>query len=289
MRRITQGSSLIECMLAASLSVCIVLSAISMLQSASAAFVQREQFALLQDNGRYALGVIARGLQQVAYVDHAVMEADTVSSTVVNAVVSTVANAQPQMAIQGEDNNGVNGSDVLTLHFAGSGVIADGNVINCAGFAIADTLADQGWSIFYVAKNSEGEPELRCKYKGASAWSSQALVAGVESFQVLYGVDTDADGIANQYLNASNVSVLAFWNQVVALRIALLLRAARKTGNGKLPDFYALFGETYDAAADPGTRISLSNLPATSRLWPRLVMQSTLYLHNTLYAGSVLP
>ena len=273
MRPGTQGSSLIECMLAASLSACVVLAAISMLQSANTAFVQHEQFALLQDNGRYAVGVIARAVQQVAYVDHALMGANPTS----------------QMAIQGQDNSGVNGSDELTLYFAGSGIVADGNVINCAGFAVADTLPDQGWSIFYVARNSEGEPELRCKYKGSSAWTSQALVAGVESFQVLYGVDSDADGIANQYLNASNVNALSLWNQVVALRIALLLRAARNSGNSNAPNVYALFGENYDAAADPGTRIILSSLPAASRKWPRLVVQSTLYLRNTLPAASALP
>jgi type IV pilus assembly protein PilW len=273
MRQRAYGNSLIECMLVVSLSACAVLAAISMLQSANAAFVQQEQFALMQDNGRYAVSIIARAVRQLAYVDHALIDAAPDTT----------------MAIQGQDNKGVNGSDELTLHFTGSGVVADGNVINCAGFAIANALPDQGWSIFYVARNSQGEPELRCKYFGGNGWSSQALVAGVESFQVLYGVDTDADGIVNQYLNATSVTAQSHWNRVVALRIALLLRAARHAGSSIRPDHYALFGENYAAAGDPGTRINLSSLPANSRLWPRQVVQSTLYLRNTLSAGSVLP
>ena len=49
----------------------------------------------------------------------------------------------------------------------------------------------RGWSIFYVAANGDGEAELRCKYRGASGWGADAIVRGVDSFQVLYGVDTD--------------------------------------------------------------------------------------------------
>lgn len=271
------GSSLIECLLAASLSACVLLASLSMLQAANAAFVLQEQAVLLQENGRYAIHIIARALQQLSYVDYALSDA----------ALNT------ELALQGQDNNGVNGSDVLTLHFAGSG--ADSDVINCAGFAIpvqtTSTQPDQGWSIFYVANNTDGEPELRCKYRGSAGWSSQAVVAGVESFQVLYGIDSDADGIVNQYLNADSVSALSVWSQVVAVRFALLLRAARDTGSpGHVqPAYFALFGENYDVATDTGTRIVRADLPAASKNWLRLVVQSTVYLPNTLQSQGVLP
>ena len=256
------------------LSACAVLAAISMLQSANAAFVSQQQSALLQENGRYAINIITRPLLQLSYVDH-----------------SLTYQPDQQLAIEGQDNIGVNGSDVLTLHFSGSGLIADGNVINCAGFAIASTLPDQGWSIFYVAKNGQGEPELRCEYRGSNGLSSQALVAGVESFQVLYGVDTDADGIVNQYLNATSVKVQALWSQVVALRIALLLRAERDAGGVNLdqPDYFALFGADYDVKADTGTRIASASLPAMTRQWPRLMVQATIYLRNALTSSGLAP
>lgn len=52
----------------------------------------------------------------------------------------------------------------------------------------------------------------------------QELVPGVENMQILYGVDTDADGIANQYIDASQVSD---WSSVaiVSIRLALLVRS----------------------------------------------------------------
>ena len=49
----------------------------------------------------------------------------------------------------------------------------------------------------------------------------EELVTGVEQLQVLYGVDSDGDGIANQYQNADGV---ADWNQVAAVRFWLLVR-----------------------------------------------------------------
>ena len=265
------GSSLIECMLAASLSACAVFAAISMLIAANAAFVSQQQSALLQENGRYAVTIITRALHQLSYVDYSLTNDPDILP-----------------ALQGQDNSGVNGSDLLTLHFAGSGLIAGGNVINCAGFSVPSTPSsmqpDQGWSIFYIARNTQGEPELRCKYRGSEDWSSQALVAGVESFQVLYGVDKDADGVVDQYLNATSVTGQSLWNQVVALRIALLLRAERDAGGARLdrPDYFVLFGTAYDSASDPGTRIMRASLPAVTRQWPRLVVQSTIYLRNTL-------
>lgn len=265
-------------MLAASLSACAVLAAISMLQSANAAFVSQQQSALLQENGRYAINIITRALLQLSYVDH-----------------SLTPEPDMLLAIEGQDNAGVNGSDVLTLHFAGSGLIADGNadgnIVNCAGFAVASTLPDQGWSIFYVARNGQSEPELRCEYHGSNGWSSQALVAGVESFQVLYGVDTDADGIVNQYLNATSMAAQSLWSQVVALRIALLLRAERDAGGVNLDqsDYFALFGTAYEVQADVGTRIARASLPAMTRQWPHSIVQSTIYLRNTLPSSGLTP
>ncbi len=51
------------------------------------------------------------------------------------------------------------------------------------------------------------------------------LVAGVEQMQALYGVDSDNDGNAEQYLAANSVSD---WNRVVSVRVNLLLRELEK-------------------------------------------------------------
>ncbi len=50
----------------------------------------------------------------------------------------------------------------------------------------------------------------------------EELLAGVEHFQVQYGVDQDLDGIVDQYFNADSV---VDWKDVVTLRLWLLVRA----------------------------------------------------------------
>lgn len=51
------------------------------------------------------------------------------------------------------------------------------------------------------------------------------LVEGVESMQVVYGVDSDGDGVANQYLAADEIVAPADLTDVVTVRVSLLLRA----------------------------------------------------------------
>lgn len=48
-----------------------------------------------------------------------------------------------------------------------------------------------------------------------------ALIEGVENLQLLYGVDGNSDGVPDQYTNANSVTN---WTNVVAVRIALLMR-----------------------------------------------------------------
>jgi type IV pilus assembly protein PilW len=91
---------------------------------------------------------------------------------------------------------------------------SDGSMINCAG--IAPTLAptsidDQVVSILHVAQSSNGEPSLMCTYlNNSGTWSTQPIVQGVESFQVLYGIDgfssTSASKI-NQVFNGTQDTV----------------------------------------------------------------------------------
>ncbi|MCU7865594.1 MAG: PilW family protein [Candidatus Thiodiazotropha sp. (ex Lucinoma borealis)] len=64
---------------------------------------------------------------------------------------------------------------------------------------------------------------------------AQPLVSGLISMRALYGIDTDADDIANQYLTANLVDFNGFWPNVVSIRIALI----SSSGNAvELPTIY---------------------------------------------------
>lgn len=293
-----KGSSLIELLIASGLSCGVVLAAITTLQTANASFIWQEQAAMLQDSGSYAVSLIEQALSQSAYVDYTqdINQRYQIpeNGTVWGADARTVKSGDFTTTVL--DQHAVNGSDVLVVRFPGSATLANGNVVNCAGFVVNRATnpveIDRGWSIFYVAKNSYGEPELRCKYRGNTEWDSQAIVSGVESFQVLYGIDTDGDGLANQYLNAAAINKLdakknttfSHWTEVASVRISLLLHAPNKVSRNDAADKFDLFGSDYADAnghEDTGTRILRNNLPLESRSWYRHIVQSIIYLRNS--------
>lgn len=70
--------------------------------------------------------------------------------------------------------------------------------------------------------------------------TAQELVEGVESMQVLYGVDITGSGDANRYVSADDV---ADWTQVVATRVGLILVQP----NGRTPSVANAETETYNA------------------------------------------
>lgn len=74
------------------------------------------------------------------------------------------------------------------------------------------------------------QPTLFRNVTGPSGLTSvQALVEGVENFQVLYGVDdVVTDGIADRYVTANNVTDFSL---VVSVRIGLLVHGTNATGS----------------------------------------------------------
>ena len=206
----TDGTVLAEYLIASTLGIAAVLAAIAVMQHTNASYAWLQENAVMEEHANYALDTIARAVKQAGYRDYvipiagydAIAEGDFIHGADDRTMKSTSA------ALEELELNAINGSDVLAVHFSGSANKHDLGMINCAGFAVRRATSasdDLGWSIFYVAKNTLGESELRCKYRGTQQWQSQALIAGVESFQVLYGVDTDGDGFCNITLNATAI------------------------------------------------------------------------------------
>ena len=86
-------------------------------------------------------------------------------------------------------------------------------------------------------------PSLRRMALAGGVWQDEELVAGVENLQIQLGVDTNADGVVDRYVDPDNglVNPLAFPARVIAVRLWLLLRAEQ-------PDLSFRDGTTYDFA-----------------------------------------
>lgn len=294
-----RGFSLAEMLVALSVGLAVVLGAGRLLGMAADAYAAQTEAAAIDDGGRYALDLIARAVRQAAWADPAQPPADPGTLPARLAGLDAHSLAKAMAGIEAPLADAANGSDVLALRFPGAGAApgGDGSVLSCAGFAHAE--GEEGRSIFYVARNAEGEAELRCKYRGTSSWAADALVSGVDGFQVLYGIDTDTprDFSANRYLNASAIAALdaalglgadpqafnrqTWWKRVVSVRVGLLLHGARPTRSGGRPG-YDLLGPSYAAAGgaqlDSGSSLDASGLPAALRGRERRLFTATVAL-----------
>ncbi len=307
-QRFQQGVTLIELLVASATGLLVLAAGAALLLSSKAAYIAHDEHGRLQESGRHALLLLSRAVRQAGYEPWDQAAGPMLNLPSLSAAVrgldarslkaATVALAQPMASA-------VNGSDVLALRFFGAGAdTVDGSMLNCAGFAVpasADQEHGRGWSIFFVGKDQSGEPELRCKYQGKTSWNSEAMVRGVESFQVLYGLDSDADGLPNQFLNASALDrldqelegtagvpdVVTFnqrthWKRVVALKLSVLMRSGKGL-SGRSPRQHALFGPAHAAAlgaSDSGTVIDEDALSLAERSRLRQVFSTTVYLRN---------
>ncbi len=286
MRAQQHGLAMVEVLIAMALSLLVALAAASLLHASNGDFMHNGANTRIDDSGRFALAIIGQSLRQAGYPGESGAGAP--------------AAAVPPLAVEGRDAASVataadglgaalpsvNGSDALAIRYAPAaiaGAEGGGAMLNCAGFP-----ADPGewaWSIFYVARASDGIAELRCKYKGENGWGSDAIVRGVDAFRVLYGIDTDSprDNIPNLYLAASGIDALdaalpaseramrPYWRRVTCVRFALLLHGERGSRTGDALGGYELL---------PGVRIDEASLPEPMQRRARRLFTATVALRN---------
>lgn len=293
------GLTLVELMISLALGLLIVLATTATFLSTKNAYTANDDAARIDDTGRLALEIIARAVRQAAYVD---WRGDQAPSVVKPGMSASIAGMDARVlnsntaGMASPQTPSVNGSDLLSIQFHGA---ADGTMLNCAGFPVPE--GQRGSSIFYVARDESGEPQLYCKYAGDSGWASAAFARGIESFQVLYGLDTDDDGMPNRLLNASALDALddaivgigdsavrnakTHWKKVVTVNVSLLVRGMADTdvrGNDA-SIAYDLFGKDYSdgvGAADQGVRLRKEDFPASARSRYRKVYSTTIQLRN---------
>lgn len=73
------------------------------------------------------------------------------------------------------------------------------------------------------------------------------LISGVENLQIEYGVDSDGDDVPNTYQTAD---LVADWNQVIVVRLAILLRNQNQVRDQASSETYQLLGVRHTSADD---------------------------------------
>jgi type IV pilus assembly protein PilW len=124
---------------------------------------------------------------------------------------------------QGSCQTAANGQQRLQAgqisHEAGVG--RPGNAsINLGRSYVGGELLPLATRTYYVRVNTAGRPGL---WQRVADQNAQELVEGVEELQVVYGMDRDGDGQADEYRRADAVAATGAWGLVVSVRLGLLL------------------------------------------------------------------
>ena len=144
------GFGMVELLVAMVLGLFLVTAATGMFIACKNAYLIQDDSIRLQDTGRFAIESIGRAVAQAGFKDPSLASTPPAVAGWDN---RTLKSTSPH--IRSPIAKAINGSDVLALHFAGSGdgPDGDGTITNCAGFSVGRTDAnatdgDHGWSIF---------------------------------------------------------------------------------------------------------------------------------------------
>jgi type IV pilus assembly protein PilW len=241
-----RGLSLVELMVALVLSLVVLLVTTGIYVSNKQTYRFLDQYSLLQENGRFAIFFLREQILQAGFPRQAGI------------------NPFPILPA----NNNYPNSDSIIVAFRSAVDCLNDPPAGAVGLQLAQNTFD-------VALDINGNPQLRCNGNGLVAGVDQVaqpLVDGIQNLQVEYGVDTDADGIANSYVNSADVQAGTAggggpdWDNVVSVRVAVLVQGQPNVLDQAQAITYNLLGQAATPAADrTPRRVFTTTIPLRNR------------------------
>ena len=261
-----RGFSIIELMVAMVVGLLIVAATSSLFISTKRAYVDSELVSRMQENGRFALNVLADELRLVNFwgeapqpeirqrsdldpitgdctgqaagylLDSPIFAVTAASSTVascvndaqVNSDVLFVKHVAPTPISLADIRN--DRSYVMANPFFG--ILFDGADPPPSNAVGGDVPNGQLWEIrsalYYVRNDGVTPPALVRRLLRSGAWSPpEEIAAGVENIQFLFGVDDNSDNTVDRYVSTADAN----FDQVIAARVFLLVRSDTQDGS----------------------------------------------------------
>lgn len=201
MRQRQTGFSLVELMVAMLLGLLITAAAVSLFSTNQRTFQLQQAQSQLQEQGQLAMRFIINDVRMAGFVDPEI-------GGQANAGVLVTASG----GLSGSNDGGAGGNDRLTIAYDAS-ADCEGNTT-----VVAPATA-QVVNTYWV----DDDGDLMCQGNQASPLTGGVkLLSEVQSFQVLYGIDTEKDEVpfAAQYVTAGNIG----GRMVLAVKLSLLLK-----------------------------------------------------------------
>jgi type IV pilus assembly protein PilW len=225
------GLSLVELMVALVLGLVLMTGIIQVFLSSRQTYTANEAMARMQENGRFALEFISRSARNAGYVEP-IYKGDKPLPLVRPLCTGLSGISEADKLLLCTSNGAGNASD--SVAFVMQPPLIDGKKRDCLGNALA--AADENDLIINHYSISASSLGCRAYNLSKNTWiagsATQALVEGVDSLQVLYGISTEGDSrSANQYVSADRVGAnLSDWQNVRSVRISVLANSVVTTG-----------------------------------------------------------
>lgn len=283
-----KGFSLVELMVAIVVGLILVAGVIELFVNNRQMYRVQDNYARLQENGRYALIVLTDSIEKTGFSGCGSRSGLDLRNTLTaftelqrnydflisgNAYITN--NWSPVLDDEIQNRQPIIDSDVLTtrnietpdirisnysntspisMNVNNTGGLNSGDFIlahNCelsAVFQLAEdplggiltTTANQtdldyqfnsgarvnkiDTNTFFIRQNPNNQSSL---YRFNSSDGLEEIIEGIESMKIQYGIDRfGSNGSADIYLNAGEVDSLSAWNQVLSVRVSLLLRSS---------------------------------------------------------------
>jgi type IV pilus assembly protein PilW len=196
-----QGFTLIEIMIALLLGVFLISGAIQVFISTKQSNRMQENLSRLQENGRFAMDYLEHDIRMTGYW-------------------GCQLPTSPDVDLAGTDG-AAGAADSITIRAAvtpptgACGTAMVSAPVVCPQLVDpANVYADSRSTIAYSVVSSALRRATNC-----TATANADIVEGIDNMQILYGEDTDADGIANYYVASGSVVNMA---NVVSVRVSVL-------------------------------------------------------------------
>lgn len=220
-----RGLSLIELLIALLIGLILLLGISQVFLTSRQTFATNNAMSKLQENGRFALEFIARSARQAGYLSPgSTLNMPYPAEPTTCGLGTTASNP---CAV----NRTGSGTASDQVSFAAEPVTIDGALRDCAGTTVSTNKVIINSYFIVAADANNPEPALACSSynRTDNTWitKNQRLIDGIESLQVLYGVNTTGNSKSvDQFVSADRVSN---WSGVLAVRIAVLANSLDDT------------------------------------------------------------
>lgn len=224
-----QGFSIVELMVAAVLGILLIGGVVQLFLGSNRNYAMQSQLANMQEDGRLALLLLKE------HIEMAGSSRVSNSGRIVTAIDAGI-HFEPIAVEAGAGDDGDTPSDSIAIK-----MISPKDNLDCNGAAVEDGKVVNTFRV-------NASNELECLGNGGRA--AQPIIAGVKSFRVLYGVETETscpDGIVGGYYTKAEVISSNLQNHVHSVKVGLLLESEKDVWDTQLEKAYDLLGdiETY--------------------------------------------